>query len=129
MIEIQNEELWGKIIAEELAAVDGNRSLTTWEKTRFVNALAKAAHRVETSGAFMDFDRGADKLLIWSDSNEIYEVNGDKTCACRAFLNGHVCWHRAAKRLISRYTLAEQIEHLVEHEGWTPAGAREVLGV
>lgn len=107
MIEITNPDLFGKIVAEEITSINNNRSLTTWETTRFINALAKATARIESSGAFMDFDREADKLLIWSDSNEIYEVNGDKTCKCKAAMNGNVCWHRAAKRLVSRYMLAE----------------------
>lgn len=133
MIEIKNEEIWGKVVAEELASVNGNRLLTTWEVTRFVNALAKATARIERDGVFMDFDRKSDKLIIWSNSNEIYEINGDKTCQCRAFLNGNVCWHRAAKRLVSRYLLAEavemEIEHLTEHQGWTRSGAMQYLGV
>lgn len=109
MIEIQNTELWGKVLKEELVSIDNNRSLTSFEKIRFINALAKAAARIENSGAFMDYDFDCDKLLIWSDSNEIYEVNG-KICQCRAFTNGHVCWHRAAKHIVSRYQLAEKIE-------------------
>jgi len=110
MIEIQNEELFAQIVAEEIACVQTNGSLTTWQVIAFVNALAKATVRIQRSGCFMDFDRAADKLLIWSDSNEIYEVNGDKTCRCKAFESGKVCWHRTAKRLVSRYVLAEQIE-------------------
>jgi hypothetical protein len=110
MIEIANTELWGKILTEELVSVDNNRSLTSLEKISFINALAKASARVESSGAFMDFDADADKLLIWSDSNQIYEVNGTKSCQCRAFLNGKVCWHRAAKHIISRYVLADKLE-------------------
>ena len=133
MVEIQNEEIWGKVVAEELAAVNGNRSLTTWEMTRFVNALAKATARIERDGVFMDFDRKADKLIIWSNSNEIYEINGDKTCQCRAFQNGNVCWHRAAKRLISRYLLAEavenEIQYFTEHEGRSRESAMQFLGV
>lgn len=109
MIEIRNEELLGKIVAEEIASVNGNRWLTSGDQIRFINALAKATARIEKSSAFMDFDPNTDKLLIWSDSNEIYEVNGDKSCKCYAGLNGHVCWHRAAKRLVSRYLLAEAV--------------------
>jgi hypothetical protein len=91
MIEIRDEELWGKIISEEMASINGNRTLTTIETIRFVNALAKAAVRVEQSGAFMDFDQANDKLLIWSDSNEIYEVNGDKTCQCASRFETGMC--------------------------------------
>lgn len=115
MIEIKNEELFGKIIAEEMASINGNRVLTTWEMTRFVNALAKASLRIQTSGTFMDFDREADKLTIWSDSNLIYTVGADKTCQCKAAINGNVCWHRAAKRLVSRYLLAEAVTGTISH--------------
>lgn len=131
MIEIKDTDLFGKIVAEELTAVYGNAGLNDWEKVRFVNALAKATAQVEKSSIFMDYDREADKLLIWSDSNQIYEVNADKTCQCRAALNGNVCWHRAAKRLISRYLLAESTEEQIEYlqsEGWSRAGAIATLG-
>ncbi|MET0466768.1 MAG: SWIM zinc finger family protein [Chitinophagaceae bacterium] len=51
----------------------------------------------------MHFDGHA--LLILSDSNEIYTANG--TCQCKAFQNGRrPCWHRAAARLVKRYTEA-----------------------
>lgn len=113
MIEIRNEELWGRIVAEEIAEIHFNRSLTSWEQLRYVNALAKATARVERDGCFMDFDRPADKLLIWSNSNEIYAVKADKTCQCKAFHNGHVCWHRAAKHLVSRYLLIETINNRI----------------
>lgn len=132
MIEIKNEDLFGKIIAEEMTSVHGNQTLTTWEMTRFVNALAKAAYRVQTSGTFMDFDRESDTLVIWSDSNQIYTVGTDRQCQCKAAMNGNVCWHRAAKRLISRYLLAESVEEHIEYlqsEGWSKAGAVAVLGV
>lgn len=131
MIEITDTDLFGKIVAEEIASIDSNRTLNTWDKTRFINALAKATSRIESSGSFMDFDADADKLLIWSDSNEIYEVNGDKTCVCKAGMNGSVCWHRAAKRLVSRYVLAESVEEQIEYmqsEGWSRSGAIATLG-
>lgn len=131
-IEIKNEELWGKIIAEETAAVDGNRALNTREKVRFINALAKAAVRIERSGTFMDFDHKTDTLLIWSDSNEIYVVNGDKTCKCKAAMNGNVCWHRAAKRLASRYVFAEHVEAEIEYmqtEDWSQVKALQMFGL
>lgn len=128
MIEIRDEELWGKILAEEIAAINGNRSLTSWEATRFVNALAKAAVRIERSGHFMDFDREKDHLLIWSDSNEIYEIGSSKVCGCKAGQNGDVCWHRAAKRLVSRYLLAERLEQEIEYfesEGMSRSAAKD----
>jgi len=65
---------------------------------RWQTAIAKAKQEIE-SNPFMHFDGHA--LLILSDSNEIYSVNG--TCQCKAFQNRKPCWHRAAARLVARY--------------------------
>jgi len=114
MIDIKDPELFGKIVASEVASIKDSNLLTSGEQISFVNVLAKATARIESSGAFMDFDAEADRLLIWSDSNEIYEIGSDKTCRCLAAMNGRVCWHRAAKKIISRYLAAEKIEDRIE---------------
>jgi hypothetical protein len=101
MIEITNEEKFGKIIAASLAAVERNRDITSGEKLRWISAIAKASERMQTKGDFMTWQEN-NTLLIWSDSNEIYEANG--TCQCLAFKAGQPCWHRAAKQLYQRYT-------------------------
>lgn len=106
MIQIQNEEIFGREIADALVTVDQNTDLQTWKKVRWTNAIAKAAYRIQTSGTFMDWDGDADRLLIWSDSNEIYELNGNFKCTCKAATQGYPCWHKAAKRLIERYNAA-----------------------
>lgn len=103
MITIENTNIWAKVIADAVKAIDANIALQSWEKLRYLNAVAKAAHRVDTSGHFMDYSADDDRLLIWSDSNEIYTVERDGKCQCLAFMKGYMCWHRAAKRLMENY--------------------------
>lgn len=102
MITISNEEIFGKVVSDALVSVE-SKGLPSWEKVRCVNAIAKAAARIETSGCFMDYDAGEDRLLIWSDSNEIYEVGMNGRCQCKAQEHDFICWHRTAKRIIERY--------------------------
>jgi hypothetical protein len=105
MINIENKDLFGKVIAEALVKVDGKSSLQAWEKMRWVNAITKAVCQIEDFGAFMDWQEENQTLLIWSDkSNNIYEANG--VCQCQAFEMGQPCWHRAAKRLVESYLAA-----------------------
>jgi chloramphenicol 3-O-phosphotransferase len=67
---------------------------------RWQTAIAKAKQQLE-SNPFMHFD--GDALLILSPSNEIYRANG--MCQCAAFVKfARPCWHRAAARIITRYT-------------------------
>lgn len=110
MINIENKQLLGAIIAEEIKIVQTNPRLTTAEIVRFTNALAKAATRVEEDGVFMDWDADDERLLIWSRSNKIYEMRDNKRCQCEAGQLGIVCWHRAAYRLVAQYTLALSLE-------------------
>ncbi len=65
---------------------------------RWQVAIAKAKQQIEEN-PYMHYDGSA--LLILSPSGEIYRANG--TCQCKAFTNGHPCWHRAAARLVERY--------------------------
>ena len=102
MIEISNPQVFGKIIAKELAAasrsVTGERALNNR-----INALAKAAARIESWGKWMSFDEETGSVLIWSDSDEIYEISPDgEDCQCTAFYLGKLCWHRTAAMLIRR---------------------------
>lgn len=131
MVEIENEEIFGKVVAEALVAVDTNPVLPTWEKLRCVNAIAKAAFRIRQSGTFMDFNAAERTLLIWSDSNEIYDIRADNVCSCQAAQNGNMCWHRCAKRILEYYTIAETVAARIEYfqsEGWT-VGAEQMAGV
>lgn len=109
-INITNEKLWGEIVSEELVAIDTNLKLTSFEKVRYTNALAKAAARIEDDANFIHFDRETGNLLILSNFEFIYKIDANGSCQCRAAVNGKVCWHRAARRLVSRYLVAEAIE-------------------
>lgn len=102
MIQITNQNLFGKVIADALSATEQNQTLTSGVKLRWVNAIAKASVKIQTDGVFMDWQEN-DTLLIWSQgSNEIYEANG--VCQCKSFTEfGNPCWHRAASKIIKNY--------------------------
>ncbi len=116
MIEITNQDIFGKVVADALVVVGQRNDLPEADRTRCINAIAKAAVRIETSGCFMEFDAGEDLLLIWSDSNEIYEINSDDRCQCKAQEHDIVCWHRVAKRLLERYNEA-MVEAFLKNAG------------
>ena len=82
-----------RVTQEAFDKVSGNHR---WE-----TAIAKAKAQLE-SNPYMHFDGHA--LLILSPSGEIYTANG--TCQCKAFANNQPCWHRAAARLVERYSAA-----------------------
>lgn len=108
MIKIENKQLFGKLIADSVKKIDQNGGLQTWEKVRWQNALGKAAARIEDHGEFITYLEDEKKLVIWSPSNEVYEVN--KTCQCEAYRHAQPCWHLAAKRLIENYFAALESE-------------------
>ena len=101
MLEITNQDEFGKVIASAIAKVE----LTVTDnqtKQRWINAISKAAVQIENNGEFMTWQETEKSLLIWSqDSNEIYSSNG--VCTCEAFKRGYACWHRAAARLVRLY--------------------------
>ena len=80
-----------EVIQQAFDKVSGNRR---WE-----TAIAKAKQQLG-SNPYLHFD--GSKLLMLSDSNEIYEVT-DRACTCKAFRNGQPCKHRAIVRLMQRY--------------------------
>ena len=80
-----------RVAQEAFDKVSGNRR---WE-----TAIAKAKQQLEEN-PYMHFDGQA--LLILSPSGEIYSANG--VCQCKAYLNHQPCWHRAAARLVERYS-------------------------
>ena len=105
MLQIENKELFGKIIADSLSKVE----LTVKDaqtKKRWINAISKAAAEIENNGVFMTWQDDEQSLLIWSQkSNHIYSANG--VCQCRAFEQNAPCFHRAAARLVRLYIEAE----------------------
>ena len=105
MLEIENKDKFGKVVADSLAKVE----LTVTDaktKTRWINAIAKATAEIEANGVFMTWQEEDHSLLIWSQkSNNIYTANG--VCQCRAFEQGAPCFHRAAARLVRLYMESE----------------------
>lgn len=106
MIEINNQQLFGKVIADALAAVENNSNLTSGNRLRWINAIGKAAANIESTDFLMTWQPEAQTLVIWTvgTTNQVYETNG--VCQCAAFLNGQPCWHKAAKQLIKNYYAA-----------------------
>jgi len=105
MLQIENKELFGKVIADALAKVE-QTTTDTQTKKRWVNAISKAAVEIEANGVFMTWQDDEQSLLIWSQkSNHIYSANG--VCQCRAFAEKAPCYHRAGARLVRLYLQAE----------------------
>jgi hypothetical protein len=101
MLEIENKDRFGKVIADSLSKIE--QTVTDAQtKKRWINAIAKAAAEIEQNGVFMTWQNEDHSLLIWSQrSNNIYTANG--VCQCRAFEQGAPCFHRAAARLVRLY--------------------------
>ncbi len=113
MLQIENKDRFGKVIADALSKVE----LTTDAQTRrrWVNAIAKATAEIEQNGVFMTWMENDKSLLIWSQkSNNIYTANG--VCQCRAFEQGSPCFHRAAARLVRLYMEMENAPVKVKAE-------------
>ncbi len=131
MLQIENKQTFGKVIADALSKVELTTDAQT--KKRWINAIAKATVEIEQNGDFMTWMEADKSLLIWSQkSNNIYAANG--VCQCRAFEQGSPCFHRAAARLIRLYmetenapVQAEEITYLkptVERKAERIAGIR-----
>ena len=105
MLEIENKDRFGKVIADSLSKIE--QTVTDAQaKKRWINAIAKAAAEIEQNGVFMTWQNEDHSLLIWSQkSNNIYTANG--VCQCRAFEQGSPCFHRAAARLVRLYLETE----------------------
>ena len=86
-----NETLLMNVVDAALSAVNGDK--------RWVNVILKAEEILTSDNPYIHFD-GA-RLLMLSDSGEIYEANGK--CQCKAFAQGQSCKHRAAYKLMVRY--------------------------
>jgi hypothetical protein len=108
MLQIENKDTFGKIIADALSKVE--QTVTDAQtKTRWINAIAKATVEIEENGDFMTWMEEDKSLLIWSQkSNNIYAANG--VCQCRAFEQGAPCFHRAAARLVRLYMEMEVVQ-------------------
>ena len=106
MLQIENKDRFGKVIADALSKVEQTADAQT--KKRWINAIAKATVEIEENGVFMTWMEEDKSLLIWSQkSNNIYAANG--VCQCRAFEQGVACFHRAAARLVRLYLETENV--------------------
>ena len=107
MLQIENKDRFGKVIADALSKLE--QTVTDAQtKKRWIRAIAKAAVEIEENGVFMTWMEEDKSLLIWSQkSNNIYAANG--VCQCRAFEQGVACFHRAAARLVRLYLETENV--------------------
>ncbi len=101
MLQIENKDKFGKVIADALSKVE----LTVADaqnKRRWIRAIARAVAEIEENGNFMSWMAEDKALLIWSQKTDgVYTSNG--VCQCRAFVQGVPCFHRAAARLVRLY--------------------------
>ena len=87
----------------KLQAVVNSARLSAANDQRWLHAIDRAAAELAENPLIERMD---DHLLIASSSSDrIYEANG--RCQCKAFQSGQPCWHRAASRLVQRYTEAQ----------------------
>jgi hypothetical protein len=113
MLQIENKDRFGKVIADALSKVELTTDAQT--KKRWIRAIAKATAEIEENGVFMTWQEADKSLLIWSQkSNNIYTANG--VCQCRAFEQGSPCFHRAAARLVRIYRETEDAPVKVKSE-------------
>lgn len=91
MIEI-NETKLNKTVEIALSKVKGD--------SRWTNAILRGEKLLTNNNPYLHFD--GKRLLVLSESGQIYEANG--VCQCKAFPNP--CKHRAAFGLMKRYAEA-----------------------
>ncbi len=89
-----NETKLAGVVDAALSTVKGD--------SRWTNAILKAEEILTSGNPYIHFT--GHSLLMLSDSGEIYEANG--TCQCQAFTQGKACKHRAAYKLMKRYSEA-----------------------
>jgi hypothetical protein len=124
MLQIEDKNKFGKVIADALASVERN-SKDAYTKKRWINAIAKAAAEIEQNGVFMTWQPEDHSLLIWSQkSDQIYTANG--VCQCRAFAQSQACWHRSAARLFRLYLEPETVAVAVEPERIKSNGGADI---
>lgn len=100
MIEIKYMNIFREVISDAIAKTQAASDIGEDQKLRWIRAINRAAQLLTEHGEFIT--PMEDHLLIWSDSNEIYEANG--ACQCKAFEAGKPCKHRAAAKLYKRYS-------------------------
>ncbi len=76
----------------------------------WLNAINRAAVNLER--CFWQFD-GETLLVASATSDRRYTVTA-QGCACKAYLDGRPCWHRAARRLLVKAGELAQRQEYVE---------------
>lgn len=132
MLNIENKELFGEIVAKAVATAHLTcKSKETAEK--WIRAIAKGAATLDGDTTFVHYQPEDKSLLFWSaNSNEIYSANG--ICQCKAFEQNQPCYHRAMARLVRRYfeRLAEPCVvkiHCDNFKGFEVTTETEVFGL
>ena len=90
MIEI-NETKLNQVVETALGKVKNNK--------RWTNAILRGEKLLLSDNPMMHYD--GEKLLILSESNQVYTANG--SCQCAAYKESNPCKHRAAFGLLKRY--------------------------
>ena len=90
MIEI-NETKLNAVVETALGKVKND--------SRWTNAILRGEKLLLSDNPMMHYD--GEKLLILSESNQVYTANG--TCQCKAHKEKMPCKHRAAFGLLKRY--------------------------
>ena len=114
--DLKNRDIWHLTLSDLIIDISKNRGLTEDLQSRWVNAIGKAARRIEIDGFAITWEPEKDYLLIWSQSsNNIYEIKKGFGCTCRAAEFANPCWHLAAKKILRRYSQnLEAMEDFVE---------------
>lgn len=92
-MEVDAERL-GRVAQAAFDRVAGDRR---WE-----TAIARARRQIEEN-PYLHWDGRT--LLVLSPSGNLY--NAGSACQCKSYMNRQPCWHRAAARLLERYSEAE----------------------
>ena len=96
MLEINNQQNFGKAVAQAVAKVSANpqgRKIENW-----VKQIARATYEIEHN-VYMHYCTERQVMIVVS--SEVYEANG--VCTCKAAERGLTCWHRIAKRIWQLY--------------------------
>ncbi len=90
MIEIDERKL-NQVVEAALSKVKGD--------SRWTNAILRGEKLLTGNNPYLHFD--GTRLLVLSDSGQVYTANG--SCQCAAFKESNPCKHRAAFGLLKRY--------------------------
>lgn len=107
MLNLQTEKL-SEVVQAAFDAAEGKRDQKRWQ-----SAIVRAQTILRDSPYWHMTERG-ELLILSPDSDELYEtdgrtcdrIEGERRVACKAYAQGQPCKHRAAHRLLVRYSEA-----------------------